>query len=188
MSSLRILAEITFPSVTMRLWDGSGGVFVDADGYFYRPVVLMDDALSSIEASINAEAFSLGLVLSGIDEQTAKATWDDFLNGTIIGSKVRIMIQRCDEFDQPVGTPKVRFTGTVADLDFIDQATDRGISSTIKVEIANRFTLRTVTNGGVLSDVDQRQRGRRKNPSLPDDRFCERVPLMRDKTTRWPHF
>lgn len=187
-TSLRILAEIAFPSITMRLWDGSGGPFVDIDGNIYRSVVLTQDALQSIESAINAEAFTLSLVLSGIDEQTSSAAYDDYLAGTVIGSVVKISIQACDKYEQPVGALKRVFTGTVANLTFADQASDTGINATIRVDVTNRFTLRKVISGVVLSDVDQRARSKVLNPAQPDDRFCERVPIYRDYKPRWPSY
>lgn len=184
--SLRVLARIFLPSGVIRFWDGSGGPLMDANGDLYRSCVLTEDALSQIEAAINAEAFTLSLVLNGVDEKTSNAVWADYQAGNIVGSVFQILLQKCDERDQPVGSPLARFTGTVSNLNFVDQASDDSISSTIQVDIANRFTLRSVTNGGVLSDVDQRARGKKLNPSLPDDRFCERMPGLKDKTIRWP--
>jgi len=127
-------------------------------------------------------------VLSGIDETTSDAVWHDYQAGNIVGSAFRILLQKCDDSEQPTGAPLVRFTGTVSNLNFVDQAGDTGINSTIQVDIANRFTLRSVTNGAVLSDVDQRARAKVINPGLPDDRFCERIPSMKDKTIRWPNW
>lgn len=187
-NSLRILAEIVFPSITMRLWDGSGGPFVDIDGNIYRPVILTQDALQSIESAINAEAFTLSLVLANIDEDTANAAYEDYLAGTVIDAAVKISIQRCDQYEQPIGALKRVFTGTVANLTFADQASDTGVNATIRVDVTNRFTLRKVVSGSVLSDVDQRARSKVINPAQADDRFCDRVPLLRDYKQRWPSY
>lgn len=187
-NSLRILAEIEFPSITMRLWDGSGGPFVDIDGNIYRPVILTQDALQSIESAINAEAFTLSLLLSNIDEDVANSMYQDYLAGEITGAIVKIGIQRCDEYDQPIGALKRVFTGTVANLTFSDQAFDAGVKATIQVDIVNRFTLRKVVSGAVLSDVDQRARSKVINPAQADDRFCDRVQLLRDYKQRWPSY
>lgn len=187
-TSIRILAQLDFPSKTVRLWDGSGGVFVDADGNTYRPCVLTESALDQLELAINAEAFTLPLTLSGIDTTTADTIWEDYQAGEIIGSRVRILIQDCDELDQPVGSPDVVFTGTIDNIIFDDAAADDQILSTITVEITNRFTLRTLTNGAVLSDVDQKARSALLNPSAPPDRFCERMPTLIDLTIRWPNW
>ncbi|XKM40321.1 hypothetical protein A4U53_030785 [Rhizobium ruizarguesonis] len=144
--------------------------------------------MGQIEAAINAEAFTLSLVLSGIDETTSNSVWEDYQDGNIVGSNFRILLQRCDDYDQPTGDVKVKFTGKISNLNFVDQAGDTGIRSTIQVDVANRFTLRSVTNGAVLSDVDQRARARVLNPTAPDDRFCERIPGLKDKTVRWPNW
>lgn len=188
MASLRVLCQVELPSGTLRFWDGSGGPLVGADGEVYRACTLTEDALAQIEAAINAEAFTLSLVLSGIREAESNSIWADYQAGTIVGSTFRILLQRCDDYDQPTGAPIIKFTGTISNLNFVDSASDTGINSTIQVDIANRFTLRSVTNGAVLSDVDQRARGKILNPTAPDDRFCERIPGLKDRTIRWPNW
>jgi len=188
LASLRVLCQVDLPSGTLRFWDGSGGPFIDAEGEIYRACVLTEDALAQIEAAINAEAFTLSLVLSGVDGATSDAVWADYQDGNIVGSPFRIVLQKCDDFEQPVGPSIVKFTGTVSNLNFVDQAADTGVRSTIQVDIANRFTLRNVTSGAVLSDVDQRARAKILNPSAPDDRFCERIPGLKDRTIRWPNW
>jgi hypothetical protein len=188
MASLRVLCQAELPSGTLRFWDGSGGPFVGEDGEIYRACVLTEDALAQIEAAINAEAFTLTLVLSGVDGATSNAVWEDYQAGNIVGSTFRILLQKCDEYEQPVGSPITKFTGTISNLNFVDQATGDNINSTIQVDVANRFTLRNVTNGAVLSDVDQRARAKILNPSAPDDRFCERIPGLKDRTIRWPNW
>lgn len=187
-ASLRVLAQIDLPSDTIRFWDGSGGPFVDNDGNIWRGCVLTEDALDQIELAINAEAFTLSLVLSGIDEQTSNDIWTDYQAGTIKGSRFRILVQDCDEFEQPIGVPSVMFTGRIDNLVFSDAADSTGIRSTVTVEVTNRFTLRTLTNGAVLSDVDQKARAKILNPSAALDRFAERVNTLRDKTIRWPNW
>jgi hypothetical protein len=188
LASLRILCQVDLPSGTLRFWDGSGGAFIDPDGDVYRSCTLTEDALAQIEAAINAEAFTLTLVLSGVDEDTSNKVWADYQAGNIVGSPFRVLLQKCDSTDQPTGSPIIRFTGTVANLNFVDQASGDNIRSTIQVDIANRFTLRSVTNGAVLSDVDQRARAKVSNPLAADDRFCERIPGLKDKTIRWPNW
>jgi hypothetical protein len=56
------------------------------------------------------------------------------------------------------------------------------------VEVTNRFTLRRLKSGAVLSDADQRARAAAVNPEEEPDRFCERVPLLQDKTITWPRW
>lgn len=188
--SLRILCQVDLPSGPIRLWDGSGGPFVDGDGKIWRACVLTEDALSDIEMAINAEAFTLSLVLSGIDSETSNAVWADYQAGRIRGSRFRILIQDCDDRDQPLsGVPAdVKFTGKIDNLIFGDQTSGDNIRSIITVEITNRFTLRGLTNGSVLSDVDQKARSKILNPLAALDRFCERVKLMLSRTIRWPNW
>jgi hypothetical protein len=179
---------VDLPSGPIRLWNGSGGPFLDADGNIWRACVLTDDALDTVEIAINAEAFTLSLMISGIDAKTANSIYADYMAGTIKGSRMRILIQKCDEHDQPFGDPQVKFTGRIDNLIFGESASGDDIRDVITVEITNRFTMRTLTSGAVLSDTDQKARSAVLNPGAPADRFCERVPLMRDNTVRWPNW
>ncbi|MGM4911430.1 hypothetical protein [Rhizobium sp. 768_B6_N1_8] len=188
MASLRVLCQLDFPSKTVRLWDGSGGPFVDSDGEIWRACVLTEDALDQIELAINAEAFTLSLTLSGIDQEASNTIWSDYQDGEIIGSRMRILLQELDDFDQPVGDPEIKFTGTIDDLIFDDMASGDQVVSTVTVEITNRFTLRTLRNGSVLSDVDQKAISAVINPTGNPDRFCERIPGLLDKTIAWPNW
>lgn len=185
-SSLRILAEFQFPSNVWRLWDGSGPYMDDA-GDIWAGVGLLE-GLDEIESAMNGEASMLEMYLSGVDPEVADLAYEDLQAGEVEGTRVRLMIQDCDKYDQPIGLPQVRFTGTIDNLRLDDIATDDGITSRVTIEITNRFTLRTQSSGAVLSDVDQRARARILNPGLPSDLFCERVYLMFDKTVDWPEF
>ena len=190
--ALRILVDIHFPAETVRLWDGSGGPFVDGDGNIYRAAQFTEEALQSIQAAMNAEASTLTVSLSNIDGATGAAMWEEDEESSVIGSKVVIKIQYLDARSQPVGDPDVKFTGKIDNLSFQDQATDTGITSVITADISNRFTLLARSSGVVLFDVDQKERSKRLNPAASLlgklDRFCERVPLMRDKTVKWPNW
>lgn len=186
MGSLRILVEVTLPDETIRLWDGSGGSFIDHDGNIYRGAQFTDDALQSIEAAINAEAFTLTLALINIDTSTGDAIWDYDEQTDISGSPFVIKIQELDDDEQIVGEPEVKFTGTIDNLKVSDQADDEGAKSILTIEIVNAFTLRVLTQGAVLSDVDQKERSKRLNPFAPLDRYCERVSGLLTKVIRWP--
>ncbi|EPE95707.1 hypothetical protein [Rhizobium grahamii] len=186
--SIRVLVSVDLPSGTIRMWDGSGGPFMDADGEIWRSCTLTDDAIDQIEMAINAQAFTLSLAISGIDTDTSNKIWADYESGQIIGSRVRVMLQELDDFEQPVGAADVKFTGSIDNLVFGDDVSGGQIKSVIAVEITNRFTLRKLTNGSVLSDVDQRARSKILNPTGNPDRFCERIPLLVDKTIAWPNF
>jgi hypothetical protein len=186
--SLRILCDAELPEETIRVWDGSGGRFVDGEGNIYRPAQFTEDALQSIEAAINGEAFTLALSLISISQSAADSIWDYDETSSVQGSPFVVKLQILDEDEQPDGDPIVVFTGEIDNLDVVDESSADGIRSMVNIEITNRFTLRTVTNGAVLSDVDQRARSAILNPSAADDEFCKRVPLMRDMTIKWPNW
>jgi hypothetical protein len=183
--SLRILCKMDFPSQTVRFWDGSGP-YMDADGHKWRQTILADGLIDQIESAINAEAYTLSLSLSGIPTDISNIAWQETEDGDVIDSKVTIYIQECDELDQPVGAPEVMFTGIVDDIDFTDQAQDENSISTVTIQIRNRFTLRALTSGVTLSDVDQKARSKVINPSAADDRICDRIPELVDKSIVWP--
>ncbi|MBD9640735.1 hypothetical protein IB277_31040 [Ensifer sp. ENS07] len=184
---VRILCVMTFPSATIRFWDGSGP-FLDAEGLLWRQANLVEGGLDAIEMAINGEAFTLTLGISGLDRLTTDLAWEDYQNGEIIGAKVQILTQDCDRWGQAIGAPDVRFTGLIDDITFEKVADSSQVTSSIRVDIVNRFTLRTLTNGGVYSDIDQKARSAILNPTAPPDRFCERIPLLIDKTVGWPNW
>ena len=182
----RILVRIDAPSTTIRIWDGAGGPFLDANGHIWRSAVFTEGALDEIERAINGEALTIAPVLSGVDSQISDALWRDYEAGEVVGSTVQVLIQDLDEFEQPVGAADVEFTGTIDDLVFADDSSSGAPRSTVTVEITNRFTVSTLGSGAVLSDTDQRARAKAANPTEPDDRFCERTGALLDKTIAWP--
>lgn len=185
-ASIRILCEMEFPSRTIRLWDGSGP-YLDADGEVWAGAVL-SEGLDTVESAMNAEAAALQLKLSGVDPSTADLAYEELEEGEVIGAVVGLYIQNCDERDQPVGDPEVRFTGAIDNMMIDDIVTDHGPVSQITAEVANRFTLRTMTSGSVLSDTDQKARSAGLNPAADPDRFAERVSGMADRVIWWPRF
>ncbi len=188
MASLKILVEIALPDTTVRLWDGSGGAFIDDDGNIYRAAQFTEDALQTIEAAINGEAFTLPLSLINLDRTTGDQIWEYDEVNSVVGSPVVIKLQELDDEEQIVGEPEVKFTGTSDNMKVTDQASEQESLSVVSVDVVNAFTLRGVANGQVLSDVDQKERSKRLNPSAPLDRFCERVSGLREKTIRWPNW
>lgn len=184
---VRILCRMEFPSTTVRFWDGSGP-FLDEDGFLWRQANLVEGGLDAIEMAINGEAFTLTLGISGLDRLSVDLAWEDYQNGDIIGAKVQIMTLDCDRWGQAIGAPDVRFTGRIDDLTFETVTDSSQVTSSIRVDVVNRFTLRTLTNGAVYSDIDQKARSAVLNPSAPPDRYCERIPLMIDKTIKWPNW
>lgn len=188
MASLRILVEVVLPDTVVRLWDGSGGAFVDDEGSIYRAAQFTDDALQSIEAAINAVAFMLSLALINIDTSTGDAIWDYDEQTDVRGAPFVVKIQELDDQEQIVGEPEVKFTGTIDNLKVADQASEDGSQSVVTIDVVNAFTLRVLTQGAVLSDVDQKERSKRLNPLAPLDRFCERVTGLLSKVIRWPNW
>jgi len=182
--SLRILLRLTFPGKTIRLWDGAGPV-IDGNGDVWSGCTI-GDGLDTIESAINGEASSLTLGLSGVDSRITELAYTDLVAGNVIGSRVEILIQPCDEFDQPDGDPEVRFTGTIDNMPIEDVVAEDGVVSTIAIEVVNRFDLRTLTSGASLSDIDQKARSAQLNPGGNPDRFAERIPLLQDHTLHWP--
>ncbi|MDO6966998.1 hypothetical protein [Rhizobium alvei] len=184
--SLRILCEIQFPGQTVRLWDGSGRPFMDADGNIWRAARLNEEAIDQIESAINAESFTVAFTISGIDSAIFSTVWADYQAGTIVGSRVRFLIQPLDDFEQPVGDPDICFTGGIDNFSFDETAADDGKQFTISVEVTNRFALIARPSGSVLSDADQKARSAVINPGANPDRSCERIPGLVDKSIRWP--
>lgn len=188
MASLRILCDIMLPNDTVRLWDGSGGIYVDDDGEVYRGAQFSDDALQQIEAAINGEAFTLSLSLVNVSSSAGDAIWDYDETTDISGSPFILKLQEMDDLEQPIGDPDIKFTGTIDNLEVVDQASGDESTSVVTIEVVNGFTLRTSTHGGVLSDVDQKARSARLNPSAAPDRSCDRIPGLRDQTIAWPNW
>jgi len=182
--SIRVLARIDLPTGTVRIWDGTGP-YLDGDGEVWVGAGLVS-GLDLIEHAINAEAASLDITLASTNPQFGDLAWADTEEGDAIGSRLQILIQPCDAYDQPVGAAEVRFTGKVANLKFSEQVQGDEILSTLFVQVENRFNLRMLKNGAVLSDVDQRARSAVINPGANPDRFAERVSLLADKTIAWP--
>lgn len=186
-ASVRILCAIYFPSATARFWDGSGP-YIDDNGDLWRQGNLVEGGLDAIEMAINGEAFTLVLGLSGLDKPTADLAWEDYQSGEIVGAKVQILTQDYDADGVPIGSPKARFTGKIDDIDFDDGVSNDMVMSTVKVSVVNRFAIRNVVSGSVLSDVDQKARAHFLNGLSALDRICERIAIMIDKTIRWPNW
>lgn len=184
--SLRVLCLIEFPTRTFRLWDGAGPM-IGGDGEVWVGANL-NEGLDQIESAMNGEAASLMLAISGVDSTLSDMAFADLEAGAVIGSKVQILIQPCDEWDQPAGEPEVKFTGYVDNMPMDDVVQGDQVSASVALEVRNRFDLRMLTNGAVLSDVDQRARSAVLNPGAPEDRFAERIPGLAEKQVRWPRF
>jgi hypothetical protein len=184
--SLRILVRIDFPSKTMRFWDGAGPV-LDADGEVWVGARL-NDGLDQIESAMNGEAATLMLSLSGVDTSITDLAYEELDAGEVIGATVQLLLQPCDEWDQPIGAAEVGFTGTIDNMPSDDAVQGDQVVSTIVLEVVNRFSLRTLTSGAVLSDVDQKARAKVLNPTAALDRIAERVYRLIDAVIVWPRF
>ena len=186
-ASLRILIEVTWPNAEVtRLWDGSGPV-IGADGEIWRGATI-GSGLDAIEQALNGEAFTLSMTLSGVRGEAADTAWMEYSDDNIVGAAVRLLIQPCDEHDMPVWEPEVKFSGMIDNVIFDDVASDTGVVTSITAEVTNRFTLRRVVSGRVLSDIDQKARSAVLNPGGNPDLFCAEVPKMQDRTIVWPRF
>jgi len=187
--SLRILVRVDWADgeiETTRLWDG-GGPWVDADGNVWLGAGSFGD-LDEIEQAINGEAATLNMTLSGVGSAESDLVWLAYTDDEVIGSVVTIQLQPCDADDQPVGSPETRFTGTIDDISFRDAVVDKRRVSTIEVAVVNKFTVRRLASGAVLSDADQKARSAILNPEAEPDLFCERVPQMLDRSITWPRW
>lgn len=171
-----------------RLWLGAGP-YVDADGVLWRGAALIDeDQLDEIEQAINGDAVGLDIAVNGIAPETAQLVWDYNEAGLLLDSQFSILIQACDRNQRPAGPLRVMFTGPVVNAIFEDSTDDEERFSNVVVQVENKFSLRRIQNGSVLSDADQRIYSAKINPAAPVDRSCERVILMQIKTIVWPRF
>lgn len=185
--SIKILCRMDFPNgQTLRFHDAAGP-YMDPDGEVWVGMAI-NEGLDLIETAINGEAATLTLSMSGVAPEISNLAFEDLQDGNVIGGKVQILIQPCDNWDQPVGPAEVRFTGTINNMPMDDIVAGDQIVSAVTLEVVNRFVLRDLVNGAVLSDVDQRARSVVLNPSLPADRFAERVPGLAEKAVVWPRF
>lgn len=185
--SLRILVQFDWTtSATSRLWDGAGP-WVDADANVWIGANSFGN-LDEIEEAINGESAAINLTLSGVSTVQADLVWLAYTADQIVGSTVTIFIQTCDANDQPIGDPETRYTGTIDDFLMKDAVEGDRPISTIEVPVVNKFTVRRIRSGAVLSDADQKARSAILNPSADPDLFCERVPLLQDKTITWPRW
>ncbi len=188
-TSLRILLRADWQDeagTVTRLYDGSGP-YVDAEGEVWLGAGLIV-GLDVIEQAINGETAGIAFVLSGIPEETADIIWQSYETGVLIDGVVRLYMQPCDENDQPVGEPRVLYTGRVDNVLFDDAVQSRAALSQVTVSTVNKFSFRRQPNGAVLSDADQRARSAVLNPGANPDRFAERVVLMQNRAVVWPRF
>lgn len=188
--ALRILCEAQLPDQTIRITDGSRTV-IDGDGNRYRPSQFVGDSLQAIEAAINGTSQTLTIGLTGLPTTVGDSVWEYDEATPVSGSKFLIKILTVDDQSQPLGDPEVVFTGMIDNLSVADQGVEDeeegdGVQSLVTMEIVNRFALRTLTNGAVLSDVDQKARSAILNPMAALDRFCGRVTHYLSKRLKWP--
>lgn len=176
-ASLVPVIEMLFPDGTVRLVDGHDPMLIG--GELFRPIDL-GPGLDTIEHAINGEASMLELSIAGTDPVVGEAAWAAHEAGTIVGTEVRISIQECDADDMPTGDLRRQFTGYIGNFRWDSMAMEDGsVLDILIVEIVNRWELRNLPAGGVLSDADQQLRS-------PGDKFLERVPGLADKTINWP--
>jgi hypothetical protein len=184
--SLRIMCRMDFPSGTFRLWEGAGP-FLDANGDLWAGCSLTK-GLDRIEAALNGDPSPLTFALSGTDRRIAELAIEDRRKGEVKGTKTQLLIQACDQYDQPVEEPEVKYTGTIDDLIVQTDTTPAGVISTVIIELVGRTVLRRMMSGQVLSDANQRVRSAAMNPGAPPDRFGERTSGLGDKNRVWPRY
>lgn len=186
--SLRILFRFDWPDGRVtRFWDGAGP-FVGADLSVWKGAALVTGSLDSVEQAINGDASSLSMTLCGVAAEAGDALWDYYQSVGFKGATMNIQLQACGDDDQPVGSPRVVYSGNLDNVVFDETVSDDRLMSNVTVDITNRFTLRRLSNGASLSDADQRARSAVLNPGASPDRFAERVPLMFNKTIVWPRY
>lgn len=192
--SLKILVRLDFPAGTVRLWCGSGP-FMDADGYTWKGGgELSSEALKSLQYAFAGELVTFEAWMAGTSSDFSDIAYLETQNDDVIGSVFQVLTQTCDEYGQPDGTdPVVRFTGEIIDVKFRDTIEQKNENEKqnlyqVGITVANRNNLRRLNSGSVLSDADQKARSAVLNPSGNPDKFCERVPLMSDRTLNWPRF
>jgi hypothetical protein len=185
-SSVRILIRFDWPDGQVtRLWDGAGA-FIDGDGEVWRGAGQIT-GIDELERAVNGEAPGMTVTLSGVSAETAGHIWIYHQAGNLIDANLLVLLQGCDDNDQPEGTPRTVFTGFIANAVFDDQGGDDPVSA-VSAEIQNKFSLRRLPNWAVLSDTDQKAWSAVINPGAPPDRFCERTSLLETKTVVWPRF
>lgn len=184
-AEIKIMLQIDFPSHTVRVWEGSGP-YIDDNGDVWRGCTLDDSALDNIESAFNGEAVTLELSMNGVDPAVADIAYQNTQDDDVIGAQIVIQTQGVDHSNTPVGDPDVLFTGTIDNIRFLEASTDAGTLANITIECVNRFTLRTLQSGAVLSDADQRARAAILNPEAEPDRMCERIFELADKIISWP--
>src|SRR5690606_33025733 len=113
--SLKILVRITFPDASVtRLHDGAGP-FLDTNGDLWLGACLTE-GLDEIEMAMNGEAATLMLGVSGLAHDGAGLAFEEMEAGNVIGGKVQLLLQGMDAWDQPTGSPEVKFTGTIDNM------------------------------------------------------------------------
>ncbi len=191
--SLKILVRLDFPAETVRLWAGSGP-YMDANGDIWRGGgELSAEALQTLQYAFAGELVTFEAWMAGTQDEFANIAYLETQGDDVVGAQYQVLTQVCDEYGQPTSAnPVVRFTGEIVDVKFRDtvEKTQNGNQNLYQVGIvvANRNNLRRLNSGSVLSDADQKARSAVLNPGANDDEFCERVPLMSDRTLNWPRF
>lgn len=186
--SLRIFFRFDWPDGRItRLWDGAGP-FIGADLSVWKGAALITGSLDAVEQAVNGDASSLSMTLSGVSAETGDALWDYYQSGGFIGATLQIQIQACGDDDQPIGAPRVVYSGRLDNVVFDETVADDRPTANVTVDVTNKFSLRKLSNGASLSDADQRARSAVLNPGANPDRFAERTPLMFNKTVVWPRY
>ncbi|WP_063305340.1 hypothetical protein [Pseudovibrio sp. W64] len=189
--NVMILVALRFPTGTARMWFGSHTI-LDKDGHPWRPAgELPASALTTIQYAFSGEATTMNLSLSAVSQEVADLAYEETQESDVIGSKVQVLLQHCDDDFQPLSSgPVVKFTGEVIDLKFRKRAVNDPdkpqILHDVTLVVGNAFHARKSRRNAVLSDADQRAYSLKVNPDLPPDLSCERITLMSEQTITWP--
>ncbi len=185
-ASVRILVKIVWPDADVtRLWSGNGA-FITTDGEVWRGAGLIA-GIAELERAVNGESPGMTATMSGVSSETSGKAWTHFKAGNLVDAELSVLLQACDDRDQPQGDPRTVFTGYFDNLIFDDEG-GKDPMSAVSAEIVNKFSLRRTPNYAVLSDADQKARSAITNPGDPPDRFADRMSLNENKTITWPRF
>ncbi len=176
--SLVVLIEVLFPGGTVRLVQGTGPMLIGGTVWFGAGEIR---GLDEIEMAINGESSSFELALSGVAPTVAARAYEEYQADTVIGAELRLAIQPCDAWDQPVGPPRRRFTGRVGNYRWDSIGAPDGLRETIMVEVMDRMDLAGLPAGGMYTTADHRLRS-------PGDHFFDDVPNVVEVVLNWPDF
>lgn len=168
------LVEIDALSAPVRLWDGVG-TLATLDAKTWSGMGELLD-LGNLPAPLGLSAERVQMKLSGVPaELRALAAASD---SEIQGRDVTVYVQFLDEAATPLDPPVVLVSYV---MERLRTSADAAGNRTITLEAEGLFARRRRAPNGTLTDRDQQAR-------FPGDRGLERVPLVVDRTVKWPRY